>query len=215
MPLPMVHLAIAVRLVVGKSVASRPEFYLGSLAPDAIHMRDGTDRADKLRTHLRVQWNPPDPTDIHALLVSYQHCPEPLPSFTMGYAAHLLADRLWKTTILAWLEQVTPELDRTARDKLYYLETDQVDFNLYRRMEWREDVWRQLAQATAPDLSPLLSADEISRWRDHTLHWFGELMQDPNIEPQYITDHLVDDFIEQAVRQVDQTFAAWQNPESG
>jgi hypothetical protein len=54
MPLPMVHLKIAVQ---SHSLAERsltPEFLLGSLAPDAIHMRANTNRDDKNRVHLYV-----------------------------------------------------------------------------------------------------------------------------------------------------------------
>jgi len=52
MPLPMVHLAVAVRLYEAQGVLPPSGFLLGSLAPDAIHARPGTQRADKDVTHL-------------------------------------------------------------------------------------------------------------------------------------------------------------------
>ena len=39
MPLPMVHLAISVRMRAQDGRALTPDFLLGSIAPDAIHMR--------------------------------------------------------------------------------------------------------------------------------------------------------------------------------
>lgn len=52
MPLPMVHLAIAVQAHKLISSEPTPAFLLGSIAPDAIHMRPNTTRNDKQKTHL-------------------------------------------------------------------------------------------------------------------------------------------------------------------
>jgi hypothetical protein len=52
MPLPMVHLAVAVRVHEVESRVPSSAFLLGSIAPDAIHMRPGTGRDDKRRVHL-------------------------------------------------------------------------------------------------------------------------------------------------------------------
>lgn len=49
MPWPMVHFSIAEQLW---NQNPSPEFLLGSIAPDAIHMREGSTRQDKGRTHL-------------------------------------------------------------------------------------------------------------------------------------------------------------------
>ena len=45
MPLPMVHLSTAVKISILQGLKS-PEFYLGSLSPDAVHMRAGFVRDD-------------------------------------------------------------------------------------------------------------------------------------------------------------------------
>ena len=52
MPLPMIHLAVAVGVHTLAGREPSAAFLLGSIAPDAIHMRDGADRSDKERTHL-------------------------------------------------------------------------------------------------------------------------------------------------------------------
>jgi hypothetical protein len=212
MPLPMVHLAIAVRLAGSGFSGRMPEFLLGSLAPDAIHARPGEEPADKDASHLRSGESLPDPVRIQTLLKDCRSKAEPLPSFAAGYAAHLIADRLWVTTIYADFKRNLSHLDPEALRNLYYLETDQVDFDLYRRVEWRPTAWDLLARASSPDFSPLLSADEIDRWREHTLHWFDELKQEPGIVPQYITDDLVHDFIERAVEAVSDFFSALRRP---
>jgi hypothetical protein len=58
MPWPMVHFAIAEKLFDHEPL---PEFLLGSIAPDAIHMRENTTRQDKNKTHLcRADGTMPD-----------------------------------------------------------------------------------------------------------------------------------------------------------
>ncbi len=49
MPLPMVHLSTAVKINTLQDLKS-PEFYLGSISPDAVHMRTGFVRDDKARS---------------------------------------------------------------------------------------------------------------------------------------------------------------------
>lgn len=51
MPLPLVHLAIAAQLCRQHNKPLAPAFLLGSLAPDAIHLRLGSTRTDKQATH--------------------------------------------------------------------------------------------------------------------------------------------------------------------
>lgn len=57
MPLPMVHLAVAHNILPNIDIAKPDMFYLGAISPDAIHMREGSTRQDKIRTHLRSQDN--------------------------------------------------------------------------------------------------------------------------------------------------------------
>ena len=54
MPLPMVHLSTAVKISTIQGLKS-PEFYLGSISPDAVHMRTGFVRDDKTRSHCNAR----------------------------------------------------------------------------------------------------------------------------------------------------------------
>ena len=60
MPLPMVHFCTARECVHDIStLIDCPEFYLGSISPDAIHMRPGADKFSKRITHFHAdsgQW---------------------------------------------------------------------------------------------------------------------------------------------------------------
>lgn len=55
MPLPMVHLAVVVNMQRNEARDLSPNLLLGSIAPDAIHMRRDTGHHDKLCVHLADQ----------------------------------------------------------------------------------------------------------------------------------------------------------------
>lgn len=199
MPLPMVHLTVAVRRYESDGTLPPPAFLLGSLAPDAIHMRPGAGREDKARTHLL---EPPD-TAHHAairdLLGRYRTADRELADFAAGYAAHLLTDRHWAEAVYRPFRQaLPPTLDPASRRELYYRETDQLDFDLYHHRPWRPRVWELLALAPARDFADLLKAEEIERWRDRTLRWFGELKEESGITPTYCTETALQSFIRES-----------------
>jgi hypothetical protein len=206
----MVHLGIAFRLAIPLDRFPSSAFLLGSIAPDAIHMRVGADSAAKQIVHLN---EPPDTTEndaIRELLHQHSQMETPLLHFAAGYAAHLLADRLWSRTIVQPMQaRCATLMDAPALRELYYLETDQLDFNLYHQMSWRPQAWDLLKRAVAPDFPPMLIAQEIDLWRQKTLRWFNELKQEPKIVPQYITDSDVASYTHEAVEAIGQQFSTW------
>ncbi|MEO8613311.1 MAG: hypothetical protein ABI690_35800 [Chloroflexota bacterium] len=210
MPLPMVHFAVAVQLGERSHQFPSADFLLGSIAPDAVHMRPEFNYRDKLVTHFLEPADTPNHAFVHELYAKYADSPAPYPVFTAGYTAHLLTDRLWSRTVSEPLfAQLPPDINDAARRKLYYEETDQVDCNLFQHIPWQSKVWAIVAEAHAPDYRPLLSATEIDLWRERTMHWFEDPAHDPHITPRYITDKLVENFIIRAVQYVETHFYAW------
>lgn len=208
MPLPMVHLAVAVKMY---GVDSSGDFLLGNISPDAIHMRPHTELQDKLHVHL---------TDIPAqryervrqLLVRQQSSEIDAQGngFAAGYAAHLLTDTLWQEVVITPFHQHAPEkLAYSAKRKLYYRETDQNDFDLYHRMPWRGAVWAALSQTTPVDFEPFLTCAEITQWRDRVLKWFEDTGKEPKIEPVYISYDDTLGFIERAAAEVKSVLEDW------
>jgi hypothetical protein len=208
----MVHLAVAVQVCSLWEGEPTPEFLLGNIAPDAIHMRPNAERSDKRRVHLEAV---PDATEherIHALLAQHWTEESEMIDFVEGYAAHILTDYLWHKTVWVPFTETAPrDLSAQERLSLYYLETDQIDFNLYHQASWRSSVWTKLAAARPKTLAPLLTAEEIEKWRDRTLRWYEELKEEPKIDPVYIADADVESFIPQAAEMVAGQFLAWKS----
>jgi hypothetical protein len=203
LPLPMVHLAVAVRVKEDPS----PSFLLGSLSPDAIHMRENSSRDDKRKTHFTMYRSESNPMDVFkSILTTHQNHSD----FSKGYCVHLLTDVIWLDTVYnPFMEQLPEDMPKQEATKLYYLDTDQIDFNLYNRVSWRPIVWNLLAQSKPADFNSLLTAEEIIKWRDRVLNWYGGLMQEPKITPVYITDLIVNSFIEKAVEDIQNQFNDW------
>jgi len=199
MPLPIVHLAIAFAVHERVERCPTPEFLLGSLAPDAIHMRPGTTRADKRRTHLQNTSAADWPRPLRDWMARHVGHDPTFREFIRGYAAHLLADRLWAGTALQEFRRAAPaELDDGGLKALYYRELDQVDVNLFRTEPWPPCAWSMLATAPAMEAPGLLTANEIDRWRTRTLAWFDDPAHDPGIVPAYLTEERVHIFVGEA-----------------
>jgi hypothetical protein len=210
MPLPMVHLTIAVRTHELIGSEPTPAFLLGSIAPDAIHMRPNTTRGDKQRTHLVSSASDPEDQQICRLLDRYRTRGNEAIDFAEGYVAHVLVDRAWTESVPELLRGRLPAaMPHAERRSLYYQEADQIDFDLYHQMPWRPTVWALLAQARPIDFEPLLAADEIARWRDRTLNWFESLKQEPMIEPVYVTAAVVQAFVLETASMLAKHLSRW------
>lgn len=53
MPLPMIHLSVAVNIEKSLGLENSPLFFLGSISPDAIHMRIDSSSKDKNKIHYK------------------------------------------------------------------------------------------------------------------------------------------------------------------
>ncbi|GGG06264.1 hypothetical protein GCM10010913_30140 [Paenibacillus aceti] len=75
MPWPMVHFAVSEELAAGQA---SPNLLLGSIAPDAIHVRGNITRAEKGRTHLVQNDILPEAEQIFEKCTEYlRKCSEP------------------------------------------------------------------------------------------------------------------------------------------
>ncbi|TBL75116.1 zinc dependent phospholipase C family protein [Paenibacillus thalictri] len=216
MPLPMIHLAVAFELYSGEAAPPAPEFLLGSIAPDAIHMRSGTGRNDKKFTHLIGEDGRFSESAVEHFYMNRLYAEErgPVRQFLRGYCAHLLADALWLPNIFIPFSakaDAHPSENRSEKEirALYYKDTDQIDFDMYRQSSWRPAAWKLLEQAESPEWAPYLSADEIARWRRRVIDWFEQPENEPGTTPQFITGAMAAGFIKEAAAYVADKFSEW------
>lgn len=186
MPLPMVHLSVAVALSEREHRFPSGEFLLGNLAPDAIHMRPNTVKLDKERVHM-LDSGCSAADLVNSFQARYIRKDSPSMGFHLGYLTHLLTDRIWRERIIDpfRLSLVPTFPDQEIRSR-YYHDTDRIDFDLYRRMAWQPQAWSSLETAPAVDFPPFLTANEILHWRDRTLLWYRNPGHDPQADTVYI-----------------------------
>ncbi|GGO08407.1 hypothetical protein [Saccharibacillus kuerlensis] len=195
MPLPMVHLGVAARYFEGSRVPDA--FVLGSIAPDSIHMRQDAGREDKARTHFGGKETNPEILEQHYAEFINRSADHNWKWYIQGYFAHVLTDYLWGQSVYADFKQRMEEefVPSDGVKPQYYIDTDGIDFLLYETAEWREQLWQGLLRASAYELSPLLSEQEVNNWRLRTIRWFEQPTNKPEIAPRYITLEVVEAFI--------------------
>jgi len=209
MPLPMVHLAVAIRVHEMLGWKMTGEYLLGNIAPDAIHMRPGSGRSEKDAVHLNVGTLPEAEAleKVQGLLQKEYFALNGQPTFRTGYALHLLADHFWTHWIVViFKDKLTAGMPDSEKRALYYRETDQVDFNLYHQVPWRPKVWNYLASSSPQDFDGLLTANEIQKWLARDLNWFERIKDEPRITPIFITDAITGSFIERAAERASKFF---------
>ncbi|WFR62302.1 hypothetical protein P9222_29455 [Paenibacillus amylolyticus] len=180
-------------------------------------MREGTTREDKEYTH----FNPTDEGDyvggLKELYLSYmqQRSDEGWKWFVRGYFMHVMTDYYWFRSVHPEFVERVNKADLsigTSRSKeelarLYYQETDQIDFNLYRGSRWSEEVWQGLNSSPGYDMTDRLTADEIICWRDHTFSFLNG--KEPGITPEFITGERVQVFVEETVERLCALLSSW------
>lgn len=185
MPLPMVHLLTARRWAMNRAEFwDSPDFYLGAIAPDAIHMRPGVNRDDKRVTHLDVWAGGPG--------IALDYLTRRSGAFDVGYCLHILTDFHWVRHVRRTYPQLVGPDDRIIGE-IYYPDCDQADEGLYSGSAERPGIWRLLTRASPPQDHPLLTSREIDGWKKRVLEGFGAKPARP---ARVITFEAVRSFIE-------------------
>ena len=175
MPHPMIHLAVAKHILDNHPEIKKPEqFYLGSLAPDAVHFREGFHRQMKKTSHLCVGDQPwGKNTNVgewadSALSYLAEHRDSQHIDLIRGYVAHTLLDNRWTT--LWWTPfRLAHEAEIEAGTSTLHTECYEIDFQVYKAFPHTKAIMDQLIKSAGVDL-PLVSAIEMERIRDHILY---------------------------------------------
>ena len=165
MALPMVHLLMAWEWAQDKpELRENPDYYLGTISPDAIHVRDHDDKSHKNEVHLN-NWRRPDPDAVLRYWVDH-HTP-----FDIGYGVHVLLDGQWATEFRARFPQILLPNGKPNPD-IYYNDTCVTDFKLYANSPLRPFLMDMVLKGHAPSDHPLLTQAEFEGWRVDTLGFY-------------------------------------------
>lgn len=209
MALPMIHLITAEKILHTHSaiIANPGDYYLGAIAPDAVHMRTQYDFDFKKESHLRQHST--DMKNAGIILAFFEKNRTPVNSdFLFGYCVHILTDKYWfEQNYQVFLERYA--MDDTplqTRQWAYYNDSDRLDFEMFMSCQNREEIWSLLAKAKGIDVLDLVSADEIDKWKERTLHWYDQGESKHKNPTRYLSVGELWNFTDQAARVISSIF---------
>ena len=199
MALTMVHLLAADRWAAGhEQYARSPEFFLGVISPDAIHVRDHDDKSHKDEIHLH-NWQSPHPDEVAA------YWRERRAPFDVGYGVHVLTDGQWVPRYKALLPGLFLPNGKLDVNQ-YYDDTFATDFRLYRENPRLEEILRLIGRAEAPADHPLLTKAEFDEWRELMLKAYrGECPRHAPV--RFIDEEYVRAFVADSTALIDRVYA--------
>jgi len=209
----MTHLIVAdeVSKIFAKNIMDLPQFYLGNIAPDAVHQREGYISDFKKHSHLCVgdeEWG---------MITNNDECKENVvhflfskklsenPDFILGYCCHLITDIL--SNVLLWMpfKQKHPKETwyHSGYDNLFHQETNRVDIELALSWERKDFYWSNLEKSKGVDLDDLIYAKEVDTQKDVVLnYWYAGKNRQDIKSNKLITYELTMDFIKNATDSV-------------
>ena len=171
----MTHLAVAKgvndKIGIAKDL---PSFFLGAVAPDAVHIREGFNGDMKVSSHYSVAgdtWGQVASVDAWwqqslAHIKSLEDSPGR--DFYLGYFIHVLTDasnheKMWLPFLEKRLAENVPLADVKG---LVSEDYDRIDWMQYDNYEWANDVLDLLEAAKSIDVEDRVKCWEIDNYRD-------------------------------------------------
>jgi len=197
MALTMVHLAAA-DLWAQKhpEYLESPEFYYGAISPDAVHVRDGSDKSHKNEVHLN-NWVTPHPDDVIRYWLEHDT------PFDIGYGVHVLTDAQWAPHFRKCFPDILYP-DGAVKTEIYYNDTFATDYEFYHEREGARFFEMAMA-AKAPDAHPMLEKHHFEEWSRMMAAEYKEETQ-PTVPVTFIDRAFVERFIEDSQKLINETF---------
>ncbi|MEF7437906.1 hypothetical protein V4V36_01110 [Paenibacillus lautus] len=213
MPWPMVHFAIAQQLGTPKPT---PSLLLGSIAPDAVHVRGNITREQKGITHLVSEGLLPDTNRIRENYLFYvtQKPGKAWNEFVYGYFAHIYTDLRWVQTLYADYKKEN-KADKDSMRLTYNQEVSQLEFEIMRSQHWAGSVLNKLKDSIGHALDPFVDKSEVEQYRTIKLEWLLEEGNEPKIELIYFTLDKVERFVQNTAAELSTLLAPKGTHEQG
>ena len=189
MAFTMTHLIISKNIseIFTNLIESLPQFYLGSIAPDAAHQRANYISDYKKASHLITGdeiWGMTTDNDgwkrnIIAFLNKNKNSEHR--DFILGYCCHVLVDlynniNVWTPFRLKYAD----DLKEVSYNNIHHQECNKLDIELALTYEGKDEFWLHLSNSHSIDVTNILYATEIDKQKDLILNsWYkGKERQD-------------------------------------
>ena len=183
MPFQMTHLHIArkLQLVFPETIKDLSQFYLGNVAPDAVHNRAGYISDYKKASHLCVgdeRWGMLTNNDewIESVLgFLYKSKNSHNYNFILGYSCHILSDIYNNIAVWTPFRLEYPNELKKGYGGLYHQESEKVEMELALREENKDNFWVHLQKAKSVGIDDIIYAEEIEKHKENILYnWYKD-----------------------------------------
>lgn len=190
-------------------------FYLGNLAPDAIHARKGYVRPLKKHTHFRDDIADKDfaltenlklfHDRVSAFILKNRHRSDGLLDLYRGYVTHILADELFILRLRKEFSSLMDKMGIRENDPLYFqyivADMNRNDLLLIKRYEGSDEIRQMMEQVPIHPIKDYISHQEMELSREWLLHQHYHTEHEL-LEPVYISYDSMTDYIREAAENI-------------
>ena len=182
MSFQMIHMEVAYRVMKRFGISEgMPEFILGSVLPDSVHMRDDYSLDQKIRSHLFEgcgPWGEPDDytrwmENINAFRDKYIKKAAEIKEKMLieGIFVHCITDywndiTIWNGTRREYVPAMPPDEFK----EMFYKEAAAIDKWLYQNSEHTEEIMELLSSSDEMGLEGYYTAEDAGRIKNHLLN---------------------------------------------
>lgn len=207
------------------SIREEGLFYLGNLAPDAVHAREGYIRAYKKHTHFRddipdMEFELEEHRSVYRkrleeFIAQNRERGDGLEDLYLGYVTHILTDELFILTVRKEFCKVMEQMGISQNDHRFFeyivRDMNRNDLLLVKHYEDMEIIRRCIEQVRIYRIDGLLDTREMKISRDWLVNYHF-LEEHEFLDPVYISYDRTIEFIQEAVRTITDMLARKESP---
>ena len=191
---PMMHLLIADKIYTKKSssIHSYDDFLLGSIAPDAVHVKENYTREIKDISHYRFD-SKSHISYFDTFINEYQTFGNR--DFVVGYLVHLLSDMIWYHSIRAPFKEefLKAPSQNMSMNEAYYADCEQIEQLMFFE-ENAPRIIEAINRGKAYSLEGLIDAEDVKAWKEKLIFDYNNKKNAlPHI--QYVSEQHIRDYI--------------------
>mgnify|MGYP001232238115 FL=1 len=177
MPFHMTHLLIGrnIHLKLPDKIKNLPQFYLGNIAPDAVHNRENYKPEYKQASHLCVgneSWGMAENNEEWAenvLKFMRSNINSEHHDFVLGYCCHILADIYNNIAVWTPFRLKYPEEFAKGYGGLYHHECDKVDIELGLINDNKDYFLVHLEKAIPMEFNNIVFAEDMKKHKENII----------------------------------------------
>ena len=197
---PMMHLLIADKIYTEKasSIHSYGDFLLGSIAPDAVHVKENYTREIKDISHYKFD------SKSH---ISYfdtffdEYYTSENKDFVVGYLVHLLSDMIWYHSVRVPFKkefQKAPS-QNMSMNEAYYADCEQIEQLMFFEKN-ASRIIETINKGNAYSLEGLIDAEDVRAWKEKFIFDYNN-RKNISIQTKYISEQHIRDYISDCAKE--------------